>query len=96
MAYVCSLKCPHCKLGAQYGDVKVFRPLRRLWGHRPWKGLIQFSQLSSDFLLCIPVSGVASSTDLHHSHTMALNLQNCELNKTYFHHRLLRTGVSSQ
>lgn len=53
MAYVCSLKCPHCKLGAQYGDVKVFRPLRRLWGHRPWKELIQFSQLSSDFLLCI-------------------------------------------
>lgn len=27
---------------------------------------------------------MASSTDLHHSHTVALNLQNCELSKTIF------------
>lgn len=81
---MCPLKCPHQKLGAQHGEVKVFRPLRGLRGHQPWEGLIQFSQLSSGFLLCIPVSGVASSTDLHHSHTVALNLQKWELNKTIF------------
>lgn len=32
---------------------------------------------------CIPVSGAASSTDLHHSHTVTLNLRICEL-KTIF------------